>query len=110
MPREALYVLAAIPCLYVVYDLMCYWGVSKRVAIFLRIIALANLLYCGISLGFVGYHFQALTSWGLTYFLLELVIVLGLVYVELKTAARVGRKVPRRTDGQAGNRNKEVTL
>jgi hypothetical protein len=89
MPTEALHVLAAIPCFFVVYDLVCFWKVKRKQGTFLRIIALANLSYCCLSLGFVWHHFQALTAWGLAYFLLEVGIVLALVYVEFRTAARL---------------------
>ncbi|MEO9802685.1 MAG: hypothetical protein ABJF04_05520 [Reichenbachiella sp.] len=87
MPKKTLYILAFLPCIIVLYDLSCYFGLSKNWIPYLKTIAIANLIYACISLGMVLHHYQQLTALGLTYFLLELVIVVALASIELKVAA-----------------------
>lgn len=89
MPREALYVLASLPCLFVIYDVICYLRIQTNLAFYLRIIGLANLGYCLVSMAFVLLHYQKLTNLGLIYFVLELAIVIFLAGIELNTAAKL---------------------
>lgn len=83
MPRQTLYILAFIPCLFAVYDFSCYWLNPENWAPFLKAIGIANLLYCCISIGFVLHHYQQLTALGWAYFILELAIVALLAKFEL---------------------------
>lgn len=84
MPRQALYFLAIFPCLFVVYDLSSYFRIRKNWEQFIRTIALANLVYCGISIGLIVHHYAKLTSLGLIYFLLEIVTIFVLVWIEFR--------------------------
>ena len=91
MPKNSLYVLASLPCVFVTYDLVAYFQPPKRWAKFLKGIAWANLLYCGLSLGFALYHAQQLTTLGWLYFLGEMLIVTALAMLELKVAGKQER-------------------
>lgn len=86
MPQKTLYFLAFIPCLFAIYDLCCYLMVKKNTLLFLKGIAIANLLYCCLSVGFVVHHYGQLTKLGFAYFILELIVVLALVGIQLKIA------------------------
>lgn len=86
MPSHALYVLALFPLAFLVYDIICYLTVKRRDALFIKIIAISNFTYCGISLVFVIGHFDSLTTIGHAYFFLEMVIVFVLALAELKCA------------------------
>lgn len=86
MPKETLYFLAFLPCLFALYDLVCYLKVKKNELLFLRGIAFANIFYCCLSLGFVIYDYAQLTNLGLAYFILELIIVLVLASIQFKTS------------------------
>lgn len=88
MPRQTLYFLASFPCIFAVYDFVCFFRITKNRSPFLKAIAVANLVYCGLSVGLVIHHFAELSKLGLTYFLLEFLIVIILASIELKTAAR----------------------
>ena len=87
MPRTTLIFLASLPVIFVVYDFYCFLRVNQNQGSFLRAIAMANILYSFISMTMVIYHFQKLTFWGLIYFLLEILIVLTLAGIELKTVS-----------------------
>ena len=86
MPRKVLYFLAFLPGVFAIYDLLCYFWLTKKGSLFLKIIAIVNLVYCCISIGFVIYYFQQLTELGLMYFLLEFAVIIVLVFIEFKTA------------------------
>ena len=84
MPKDAAYFLAAIPVLFMVYSLYNYCRFPSNWKPYLRLIAIANLCYCFLSIAVVFYHFQELTNYGLAYFLAEIVVVLSVVVVELQ--------------------------
>ena len=86
IPRSTLYFLAFIPCLFAVYDFYCYRIIKRNIGFYLRVIAFLNLLYCAVSIGFMIYHFQTITVFGWAYIILEILIVISLVMLELKTA------------------------
>ncbi len=87
MPKHTLYFLAGIPCVFALYDLVCYKLADKNWRTLLRIIAIGNLVYCFISIGLLIRHFHLLTNLGLIYFILEILVLIILVYLELKYAS-----------------------
>jgi hypothetical protein len=86
MPKETLYFLAFLPCLFALYDLVCYLKVRGNELFFLKGIAIANLLYCCLSIISVIHHYALLSTLGFAYFILELMVVFVLVCIQLKTA------------------------
>lgn len=88
IPRSALYLLAVIPCFFAIYDLLCYFFTKQKAAHLLRIIAYANILYCCLSIGLAFYHAESITIFGWLYILGEVLIVVLLALLELKTARK----------------------
>lgn len=88
MPKNALYFLSAIACVFAVYSFFCFLIIKENWQLFLKIIAFANLLYCIISLSFVIYFFQKLTVLGFLYFLVEIGIIIFIAILELKTLSQ----------------------
>lgn len=88
MPKNVLYFLAFLPCVFALYDFFCYKMVKDNWRPFLKVIAIANLLYCLLSIGFLIHDFQKLTILGIIYFVLELIIVIFIAYIELKVATK----------------------
>ncbi len=86
MPSHALYALALFPLAFLVYDIICYLTVKRRSALLIKIIAISNFVYCGISLVFVIDHLDSLTAIGLTYFILEMIVIFVLALAELEYA------------------------
>ncbi len=86
IPRNTLYFLAFLPCLFVVYDLFCYWRVEQNIGFFLKVIAVINVLYCCLSIGFAFYHMERITALGWGYILIEILIVLAVAFVEWRVA------------------------
>jgi hypothetical protein len=86
MPRPVLYRLALIACLLASWSFGCYWRVGAHWKPFLLATAFANLVYCAVTAGCLYYYYTGLSALGVTYFLLEMLVVLGLVVLEIRTA------------------------
>jgi len=87
MPEQTLYLLAGLPCLFVIYNLYSFFSKESSTSILIKVIAIANMSYCTISLVAVSYHFQKLTYLGVTYFAMEIILILLLAIIELKIAS-----------------------
>lgn len=86
IPKNTLYLLASIPCVFAFYDFYCYFMVEKKLNLYVKGIAVANILYCCLSIGFAFYHAASLTTLGWSYIVVEIVVVLFLVRIELNVA------------------------
>jgi hypothetical protein len=94
MSPMVLYFLSFIASIYFVYSFWCYFRLKHNWKPYLKAIALANLLYCGITLGLAVYLRAELTTFGWAYFLLEAVVITSLAIFELKTAYRLKPGMP----------------
>jgi hypothetical protein len=86
MPVNILYILALIAGIFFLYSFSCFLRQPEQWQPFLRGIAIANLSYCGLTLGLVLYLHQSLTTLGILYFVFEIIIVTMLALKELKTS------------------------
>ncbi|WP_106793447.1 hypothetical protein [Aquimarina sp. Aq78] len=89
IPAKALYILAFFPCVFAIYDFYCYLRVKKNQKFFLTAIALMNLIYCFISIGITFQHHQKITAFGWGYIIVEIIILIVLINIELKTASKL---------------------
>ncbi|MEO1518722.1 MAG: hypothetical protein AAFV95_27155 [Bacteroidota bacterium] len=92
IPRSALYVLAACPCLFAVYDVYCYQKGPKHLAPYLTAIAAMNAAYCLLSIGLAIYHKEMVTLLGWAYITTEILIVAFLATFEYQTAKRLAAR------------------
>jgi hypothetical protein len=88
MPSRVLYVLAAIAAGFAVYSFACYLKQPSNWPPFLRIIAIANLSYCVLTLILLFVYRSQITIIGVAYFAGEILIVSALALYELITARR----------------------
>lgn len=86
MPDIALVWLSALGLVYGIYSLSCYFFVRENLTKFLKVIAVANVVYCLITGLLIYVHYDSLTSLGIIYFIVEIFIILGLVRMEMKLA------------------------
>jgi hypothetical protein len=89
IPKTTLYLLAFFPCVFVVYDICCYLRVKKNISFYLKSIAYMNIFYCCISIGLAFYHYEKITYWGWIYLIFEVLIVITISYIEIKTAHKL---------------------
>ena len=88
MPKHELFYLSLVACLFAIYSLSCYLFKPKNWRAFIKFIAIANLCYCIITLILVFKLQEDLTHFGTLYFLLEIVIVVSLAMLELRTSSK----------------------
>ena len=65
----------------------CFFFAGKHWRRFLRVIAIANLVYCCVTIVLTALYYTVLTNIGLAYFVGEAIIIGGLVCVELVAIA-----------------------
>ncbi len=89
IPSSSLYILAIFPVFFAIFDFYGYQKKHSSLGQFLKIIALLNLLYCCLSIGFAFYHKETITTLGWMYIFVEILIIITLAVIELKVAKRV---------------------
>ena len=87
MPAQTLYILAGIAGIFSIFSFVCAFRITKNWRTLLKIIAFANLSYCLLTFSLLFYHQSQLTIFGIVYFLLEILVIVGLALFELKIAA-----------------------
>lgn len=85
MPIEKLHFLAGLACVFMLYDIWCYFKKPNNSRNYLRAIAIANFIYAIISIGLVIQFYDQLTLIGLSYFILEITILFILASYEFNT-------------------------
>ena len=84
MPVSILYLLAGVAVGFLLYSAICYIFVKERWRTFLRVVIKGNIIYTLVSVGLVVYHFRQLTALGLSYFVVEVLVLAGVIVYERK--------------------------
>lgn len=92
MPETILTSLSILAICFSIYSMACFLFLKGSPTPFIRIIGIANLLYCSLTILLLIKHFALLTIIGTIYFLIEIVIILGLSYIELHVARELKKK------------------
>ncbi len=85
MPRDTLTTLSITALIFALYSFSCFVFSNNTTQKLLLPIIIANLSYCVFTLGFVIYFHNRLTILDIAYFLVEILMISALVYIELKT-------------------------
>ena len=91
MPKPVLTYLSIIAICFCIYSTSCFLFLKAYWTAFIRLIGIANLLYCALTIGLLIKYYSLLTIIGVTYFLIEIVIICGLSHVELNVAKEIKR-------------------
>lgn len=83
-PLNILYILAGIAACFALYSLLCSQIINQNWKIFLKAIAIANAMYCALTLGLVVYLYNTLTWLAVGYFIGEIGVIGILIRYELK--------------------------
>jgi hypothetical protein len=89
MPTTNITLLSSLAACFCLYSAICFLFLKGKWKLFIKIISFANLLYCLLTLGFLFVNYNQITSLDLTYFLLEIVIICTIVYIELTVWSRI---------------------
>lgn len=92
MPPEIAYNLSFPAFGFAVYSLGCYLLNFELWKPFMRLIALANALYCCITFALVIALYRSLSKLGVAYFLGEIVIVFAVIGIEIWVVRRQSMK------------------
>jgi len=84
--------LAGIAAVFCIYSACCFLFLKGNWAPFIQAISIANLLYCIVTLGLVFIPGSEISLAGKIYFLGEILVVCGLVYVELAVAKAIKKQ------------------
>jgi hypothetical protein len=87
MPQNSLTYMSILGLFYFTYSISCFYFVTNRFILCLRIIAIANILYSTLTIILLYVHYNDLTKIGLAYFLSETLIIAVLAYVEFRVAS-----------------------
>lgn len=95
IPANSLYILALFPIFFFIYDSCCYLKVTtpSSAAFHLRIVAILNLLYILLSIGFTVYHFSLIKQLGFIYIVCEILIISCIAFIELKVAKTIAPRL-----------------
>ena len=86
MPERILTYLSVIAVFFCIYSTTCFFVIKANWTPFIKIISIANLLYCVLTISLVIFYNPQLTIIGTAYFVGEIAIIIGLVYIELNVA------------------------
>ncbi len=85
---STLQLLTILPIVFCIYSVCCYLLVKRSYKPFILIIAIANFLYCLITMVLIFTHYSELTILGLSYFILELMIIGIIVFSEFDISSK----------------------
>ena len=80
------FILIPLPIIFSVFSFLSYKFGKKNWKLLLKIIALANLLYCCLTFYVTLTNLTTLKNLGITYFVVEILIIIILAMFELKIA------------------------
>lgn len=80
-----LYILASIAAVLTIYSSSCAVLIQRKWKPFLLIIISANILYACLTATLIIVHYKEFTPLGLAYFIGEIFVLLGVIWIEIKT-------------------------
>lgn len=79
-----LYILASIAAVFTIYSSTCAVLIQKKWSPFLKIIITANILYACLTTGLIILYIQELKALGFAYFIGEIFVLIGVIWIEIK--------------------------
>lgn len=98
MPKNVLTYLSVIAVCFCIYSAACFLFLKGGLTPFIKFIGVANLIYCALTIGLMIKYYPLLTIIGTSYFLIEIVIICALSYVELNVATKNKEKRKKKND------------
>lgn len=92
MPKSVLSIFIGIAILFSIYSTTIYIANPLNWKVYLTVIACLNISYCIFTVYHIYRNFDTLTSFGYTYFVAEILIVLTLSKYELKLTRKVMKR------------------
>lgn len=70
------------------FSMLCFFLKPQNWKLFMKLLALGNLVYCLFTSLIILLNFKELTIWGVVYFLIEIVLILFIVSIEMATVRK----------------------
>lgn len=86
LPKTALQVFLIVAIWLCCFSLTCFLFIKKRISFFLILIAVANFLYSALTIVLLFKNSSTITLIALIYFIIEIIIMVSVAIIELKTA------------------------
>ena len=86
LPKKIFYTLFLFAFIFSIFSFICYRGVDKSWRKYLKIISVANFLYCILTLILLSLYHNSITILGLIYFIVEIIIISCLALLEFRVA------------------------
>ena len=86
VPRDIALILVPLPILYSIFSFLSYKFGNHNWKSLLKMIAIANLIYCCLTLYVTWINFDTFKILGIIYFIIEILIIVVLAIFELKIA------------------------
>ncbi|MEP0985654.1 hypothetical protein [Ekhidna sp.] len=93
MPTRILIILAILALVFALYSFTIHALKPKKWTSFLRIIAITNLAYCLLTLILTMIYFDSLSCLGISYFIIEIIVILTLVRIEFSVMQSGGTQI-----------------
>lgn len=85
LPKERLYMLAAIAGVLCMYSGSCFLFIKTKWKPFLLVIITANSLYTVLTIAIMILYAQEITGWGILYFVSEIFVLATVIRLEIKS-------------------------
>ena len=86
IPRDIALILVPLPILYSIFSFFSYKFGNHNWRSFLKMIAIANLFYCCLTMYVTWINFDTFKILGIIYFIVEIIIIIILATLEFKIA------------------------
>jgi hypothetical protein len=87
MPSHLLYILSSVALALSMYSVTCFMKRVSNWKAWLKAISILNLLYCILTAIMVVYNWDQIKTLGVTYFTIEIILIIGFAIFEWKTAS-----------------------
>jgi len=85
LSKTTLEYLSLLAVIFSVYSFSCFFLIINNWKSYLKIICIANVFYCLLTIGIIIYYYQSISVFGIAYFFGEIVVIAGLVFLEIRT-------------------------
>lgn len=85
LPLKILYLLFCIAFIFSLYSIACFLLIKSKWRVFLKIILIANLVYCLLTAIILFMYRNSSTTLGFVYFSLEILVICFILFIEYKT-------------------------
>lgn len=92
MPNQVLTLLSIVAICFFLYSMLCLIILKRNRGPFIKVIGIANFIYCLLTIAMLFKYHHVLTVIGESYFLVEIVLICILSYIEINVSRKLKTK------------------